>query len=110
MVALMPKPRRTRDSTLARAAAGEGRKSHSRLPIPYLGYNSTWLQSGAGEIAGIAHEAMPLLSAMLTEQPPEAEQPTQPPPEGEQSPRDRSSGCNTPAFSGYLPGRCFVSN
>jgi len=44
---------------------------------------STWLQSGAGVIAGIALAAMPLLSATLTEQHPVAEMPTQPPPEGE---------------------------
>ena len=46
--------------------------------IPYLGYFSTWLQSGAGAIAGIALAAMLLLSALLAELPPKKE-PTQPP-------------------------------
>ena len=41
--------------------------------IPFLGYFSTWLQSGAGVIAGIALAAMPLLSATLTEQYPVAD-------------------------------------
>ena len=50
--------------------------------IPFLGYFSTWLQSGAGVIAGIALAAMPLLSALLTEQSPVADESTQPPPCG----------------------------
>lgn len=58
--------------------------------IPYLGYFSTWLQSGAGVIAGIALAAMLLLSTLLTELLPVADKSTQPPPEGEKSPRDRS--------------------
>ena len=45
--------------------------------IPYLGYFSTWLQSGAGVIAGIALAAMLLLSALLAELLPKKE-PTQP--------------------------------
>lgn len=45
--------------------------------IPYLGYFSTWLQSGAGAIAGIALAAMLLLSALLAELLPKKE-PTQP--------------------------------
>lgn len=51
--------------------------------IPYLGYFSTWLQSGAGVIAGIALAAMLLLSLLLSELLPKAEKPTQPHPEGE---------------------------
>lgn len=50
--------------------------------IPLLGYFSTWLQSGAGVIAGIALAAMLLLSLLLTELLPGAEKSTQPPPEG----------------------------
>ena len=45
--------------------------------IPYLGYFSNWLQSGAGAIAGIALAAMLLLSALLAELLPKKE-PTQP--------------------------------
>lgn len=51
--------------------------------IPYLGYFSTWLQSGAGVIAGIALAAMLLLSLLLSELLPKAEKPTQPHPESE---------------------------
>lgn len=51
--------------------------------IPYLGYFSTWLQSGAGVIAGIALAAMLLLSTLLTELLPRGKESTQPHPEGE---------------------------
>ena len=46
--------------------------------IPFLGYFSTWLQSGAGVIAGIALAAMLLLSLLLSELLPKEENPTQP--------------------------------
>lgn len=46
--------------------------------IPFLGYFSTWLQSGAGVIAGIALAAMLLLSLLLSEVLPREEEPTQP--------------------------------
>lgn len=46
--------------------------------IPYLGYISTWLQSGAGAIAGIAFAAVLLLSAVLTELRQAKRKPTQP--------------------------------
>ena len=46
--------------------------------IPFLGYFSTWLQSGAGVIAGIALAAMLLLSLLLSEVLPREEKPTQP--------------------------------
>ena len=46
--------------------------------IPYLGYFSSWLQSEAGAIAGIALAAMLLLSALLMELLPKAKEPTQP--------------------------------
>lgn len=58
--------------------------------IPFLGYFSSWLQSGAGVIAGIALAAMLLLSLLLSELLPTAEKSTQPPPEGDNSPHDRS--------------------
>lgn len=45
--------------------------------IPYLGYFSSWLQSGAGVIAGIALAAVLLLTTLLTELLPSAEKPTQ---------------------------------
>jgi len=51
--------------------------------IPYLGYFSTWLQSGAGVIAGIALAAMLLLSTLLTELLPGDGKPAQPLPEAE---------------------------
>ena len=51
--------------------------------IPYLGYFSTWLQSGAGVIAGIALAAMLLLTSLLTELLPGDGKPAQPLPEAE---------------------------
>lgn len=45
--------------------------------IPYLGYFSSWLQSRAGVIAGIALAAVLLLTTLLTELLPSAEKPTQ---------------------------------
>ena len=45
--------------------------------IPFLGYYSSWLQSGAGVIAGIALAAVLLLTTLLTELLPSAEKPTQ---------------------------------
>lgn len=51
--------------------------------IPYLGYFSTWLQSGAGVIAGIALAAMLLLTSLLTELLPGDGKPAQPPTEAE---------------------------
>ena len=46
--------------------------------IPYLGYFSSWLQSGAGVIAGIALAAVLLLTTLLTELLPAGEKSTQP--------------------------------
>ena len=51
--------------------------------IPFLGYFSTWLQSGAGVIAGIALAAMLLLTSLLTELLPGDGKPAQPLPEAE---------------------------
>ncbi len=67
--------------------------------IPFLGYFSTWLQSGAGVIAGIALAAMLLLSTLLTELLPGDGKPAQPLPEAE-APADahdpQSKTANTP--------------
>jgi len=55
--------------------------------IPYLGYFSSWLQSGAGVIAGIALAAVLLLTTLLTELLPAGEKSTQP-----QSPNPQAQG------------------
>lgn len=48
--------------------------------IPYLGYFSNWLQSGAGMIAGVALAAALLLSTLLAELWPKADKPPVPTP------------------------------
>lgn len=48
--------------------------------IPYLGYFSNWLQSGAGMIAGVALAAALLLSTLLSELLPKADKPPVPTP------------------------------
>ena len=67
--------------------------------IPFLGYFSTWLQSGAGVIAGIALAAMLLLTSLLTELLPGDGKPTQPPPEAEapaEAPDPQPTAANHP--------------
>ena len=67
--------------------------------IPYLGYFSTWLQSGAGVIAGIALAAMLLLTSLLTELLPGDGKPAQPPTEAEapaDAPDPQSPTANPP--------------
>ena len=67
--------------------------------IPFLGYFSTWLQSGAGVIAGIALAAMLLLTSLLTERLPSDGTPAQPLPEAEapaDAPDSQRNAANTP--------------
>lgn len=67
--------------------------------IPFLGYFSTWLQSGAGVIAGIALAAMLLLTSLLTELLPGDGKPAQPLPEAEapaDAPDPQPPAANTP--------------
>ena len=67
--------------------------------IPFLGYFSTWLQSGAGVIAGIALAAMLLLTSLLTELLPGDGKPAQPLPEAEapaDAPDSQRNAANTP--------------
>lgn len=67
--------------------------------IPFLGYFSTWLQSGAGVIAGIALAAMLLLTSLLTELLPSDGKPAQPLPEAEapaDAPDPQRNAANTP--------------
>ena len=67
--------------------------------IPFLGYFSTWLQSGAGVIAGIALAAMLLLTSLLTELLPGDGKPAQPLPEAEapaEAPDPQPTAANTP--------------
>jgi signal peptidase len=67
--------------------------------IPFLGYFSTWLQSGAGVIAGIALAAMLLLTSLLTELLPSDGKPAQPLPEVEapaDAPDSQRNAANTP--------------
>ena len=67
--------------------------------IPFLGYFSTWLQSGAGVIAGIALAAMLLLTSLLTELLPSDGKPAQPLPEAAApaaAPDSQRNAANTP--------------
>ena len=67
--------------------------------IPFLGYFSTWLQSGAGVIAGIALAAMLLLTSLLTELLPSDGKPAQPPAEAEapaEAPDPQPTAANHP--------------
>ena len=77
----------------------ERRETTPRFTIPYLGLNSTWLQSGAGVIAGIALAAMLLLTSLLTELLPSDGKPAQPLPEAEapaDAPDSQRNAANTP--------------
>lgn len=73
MVALMTTPAAYKGDPLAGLPRERLERTAPWFSIPYLGFNSTWLQSGAGAIVGIAHGAMPLLSTLQTEQPPVAD-------------------------------------
>lgn len=64
--------------------------------IPYLGYFSSWLQSGAGVIAGATLAALLLLSMLIAELFPE-EKSTQPLSQGEGSPESMQPGAAAPA-------------
>ena len=67
--------------------------------IPFLGYFSTWLQSGAGVIAGIALAAMLLLTSLLSELLPSDGKPAQPPTEAEapaEAPDPQPTAANPP--------------
>lgn len=76
-------------------AATERPRAPGRID-PYPWASSTWLQSGAGAIAGIAFAAVLMLSAVLTELRPVTRKPTQPlasPPPAQVAPQNRFLIC-----------------